>query len=116
MNDAPVNQIPGLQTVNEDEPLVFSSANGNLITLSDLDAGSGLIGVRLTATNGAISLSSTSGLTFAVGDGLDDVDIVFAATLADANAAVSGLIFLADQDYNGPATIDINVREVLRKV
>src|SRR5438309_1505425 len=42
VNDAPVNSVPGAQTTNEDTNLVFSTANSNLISVSDVDAGSGL--------------------------------------------------------------------------
>jgi len=55
VNDAPVNSIPGAQTTPEDTDLVFSSANGNAITISDTDATSAE--VTLTATNGIISVS-----------------------------------------------------------
>ena len=36
-NDAPVNSVPGTQSVNEDTPLVFSAGNGNQISISDVD-------------------------------------------------------------------------------
>ena len=39
VNDAPVNTVPGPQSTNEDTSLVFSSGNGNPISISDLDAG-----------------------------------------------------------------------------
>ena len=39
VNDAPVDHVPGAQTVNEDTSLVFTGANA--ITISDVDAGSG---------------------------------------------------------------------------
>ena len=38
VNDAPVNGVPGPQAVAEDGTLVFSSANGNAIAISDSDA------------------------------------------------------------------------------
>ena len=55
-NDSPVNTVPGPQTTDEDTVLVFSSAGGNSISVGDNDAGSGLIEVTLTATNGSVTL------------------------------------------------------------
>src|SRR5207248_2052184 len=43
VNDAPVNSVPGAQSTNENSSLVFSSANGNPISISDVDAGGGTV-------------------------------------------------------------------------
>ena len=68
-NDAPVNNVPGAQSTLEDTTLTFSSSGGNLISISDLDAGASPVEVTLTASNGDITLSGTTGLTFSTGDG-----------------------------------------------
>ena len=47
VNDAPVNGVPYALTVEEDTPLVFSAGNGNPISISDVDAGTGLIEVKV---------------------------------------------------------------------
>jgi VCBS repeat-containing protein len=112
VNDAPVNAVPVAQTVNEDSPLVFSAANGNSITVSDVDLNGGMIGVRLVATNGTLTLSSITGLTFANGDGDSDTSMVFAGTIADVNAALDGLRFDPTADYNGAASIRIVSRDM----
>ncbi len=39
VNDAPTNTVPGAQTTTEDTARVFSVANGNLITVADVDTG-----------------------------------------------------------------------------
>src|SRR6185369_10255112 len=39
VNDAPVNTVPGAQSTNEDTNLVFSLANGNRVSIGDVDAG-----------------------------------------------------------------------------
>ena len=39
VNDAPVNSVPAAQSTNEDTALVFSAGNGNLVSISDVDAG-----------------------------------------------------------------------------
>src|SRR5204863_47010 len=85
VNDAPVNTVPGAQSTNEDTALVFSSGNGNLIAISDIDAGTNAVQVALTATNGTITLSGTSGLTFTAGDGTADATMTFAGTIGNIN-------------------------------
>ncbi len=107
INDAPVNGVPGSQTTDEDVLLVFSATNGNLIAISDVDVFSGNVGVRLIATNGTLTLSTTTGLVFATGSGTADYDMAFAGTLADVNAALNGLTFFPDANYNGPASVQI---------
>jgi hypothetical protein len=55
VNDAPVNTVPGAQITPQDTNLVFSSTDGNAITVSDVDAGT--VEVTLTATNGTVTLN-----------------------------------------------------------
>lgn len=109
VNEAPVNSIPGAQLTSEDTPLVFSSAGGNAITVSDVDAGSNPVIVTLTATNGTLTLGSTAGLTFGSGDGFDDASMTFVGTISEINNALEGLRFDPTPDHHGPATIDITV-------
>ena len=71
-NTAPINTVPGPQSTAEDTNLVFSVANGNAISISDADAGSNVVNVLLSATNGTITLNGTTGLSFISGDGTAD--------------------------------------------
>ncbi|MFN3761228.1 MAG: Ig-like domain-containing protein, partial [Algoriphagus aquaeductus] len=107
LNDAPVNTVPGSQTIDQDTELVFSSGNGNRISISDVDAGSNAIQVELTATNGRISLSTINGLTFTVGSGSNDTGIIMQGSLTDINLALNGLIFRPNSGYTGPANLRI---------
>ncbi|TNC04109.1 tandem-95 repeat protein, partial [Methylobacterium terricola] len=52
VNDAPVNGVPGPQTVDEDTPLVFAPGNGNALTVADVDAGSGRVTTTLHVQHG----------------------------------------------------------------
>jgi large repetitive protein len=112
VNDAPVNTTPAAQIVDEDSPLVFSPPGGNSIAVSDVDLNGGMIGVRLVATNGTLTLSSTTGLVFANGDGDQNLSMVFAGTLADVNSALDGLRFDPAADFNGAASIRIVSRDM----
>jgi hypothetical protein len=107
VNDAPVNTVPGPQNTNEDTAKVFSSGNGNLISVADPDLGANPIKITLTATNGTLTLSTIAGLTITTGDGTDDPTIVFTGTLAAANTALNGLTFNPTPDFNGAASLQI---------
>jgi autotransporter-associated beta strand protein len=110
-NDAPVNTVPGPQTTVEDTPLVFSTAAGNAISIADPDAGIYPVEVTLSASNGTLTLSGTSGLTFSTGDGTDDSAMVFTGSIADINAALEGLTFTPQLDYSGPAGLMITTND-----
>ncbi len=112
VNDAPVNAAPGTALVDEDSTLVFSAANGNAITVGDVDVGGGMLGVKLTATRGTLTLGSTSNLLFMLGDGTADQDMIFAGTQADLNAALDGLTFTPDPNFNGAASVEITTRDM----
>ncbi|TDQ73713.1 MBG domain-containing protein [Sphingobacterium yanglingense] len=107
VNDAPVNSVPGAQSVDQDATLTFSTGNNNLISISDVDAGSLNVQVALTATNGRMTLVSTDGLIFLSGSGTSDVMMTFRGTIVDINTALNGLVFTPTPGYNGPAYIQI---------
>ena len=106
-NLAPVNTVPGAQTINEDATLVFSSGNGNLISISDADAGSNALQIMLTGSNGVVTLSGLSGLTFTTGDGSADATMTFTGTLTNLNAALAGVSFVPTPNFNGTAGLQI---------
>ncbi|MGD8957408.1 MAG: cadherin domain-containing protein, partial [Chromatiaceae bacterium] len=108
VNDAPVNSVPGAQTIDQDGMLLFSSATGTAISISDFDAGSNPVEVTLTATNGTINLSGTRGLSFTEpADGTDDATMTFTGTIADINAALEGMTFVATAGFTGAASVQI---------
>jgi hypothetical protein len=104
-NDGPVISMAAAQSTPEDQTLVFSVGNGNLISVSDVDDAT--LAVTLASTNGTLTLSGTGGLAFTVGDGSGDTTMTFSGTVADINAALAGMSYLPDTDYNGPAQISI---------
>ncbi|WP_235679962.1 beta strand repeat-containing protein, partial [Cupriavidus necator] len=105
-NDTAVNAVPtSPQTVNEDTPLIFSTANGNGVSVSDADNATHT--VTLTSTHGAITLNGTAGLQFLTGDGAADSTMTFTGSDAAINAALNGMSFLGDKDYAGTASMQI---------
>jgi hypothetical protein len=112
VNDLPVNTVPGPQSGSENTSLVFSSAGGNAISVSDIDAGSSPIQVSLAITDGTLSLAGTSGLTFSSGDGTADSTMTFSGTLADINAALNGLSYTPTPNFGGPATLTVTSNDL----
>ena len=107
VNDGPMNTVPGPQSTNQNTPIVFSSGNGNQISVADLDAGSNSVQITLTATNGTITLNGTAGLAFTVGDGTADATMTFTGTLANINTALNGMSFTPTAGFSGAASLTI---------
>ncbi|SOY65205.1 beta strand repeat-containing protein [Cupriavidus taiwanensis] len=108
-NDAVVNSVPVAQSVNEDTPLVFGTASGNALSVSDVDGTSHT--VTLTASAGTITLNGTTGLQFLAGDGSADGTMTFTGSDADINAALDGLQFTGDRDYAGGALLQMQTSD-----
>ncbi|WNG60199.1 tandem-95 repeat protein [Archangium gephyra] len=111
-NDAPVNTVPVAQTMLEDTAKVFSVAGGNALSVTDVDAGGANIEVQLTAANGVVTLSRTTGLTFSVGTGTANGTMTFRGTLANVNAALDGLTFAPVANFNGAASLAITSNDL----
>lgn len=107
VNSAPVNTVPAAQSTPMDVPVVFSTANSNKISISDVDAGSGSMKVSLSVTNGTLTLSGVSGLTFVTGDGTSDSTLTFTGTVNAINAALNGMTFTPTSAYAGSSTLTI---------
>ncbi|MHB0875074.1 MAG: beta strand repeat-containing protein [Anaerolineae bacterium] len=103
LNDAPVNGLPASPATSEDVPLVFASARGNPVTITDPDAYPGGLLVTLAANHGTLTLATTAGLTFAPGggDGSADAFMEFRGEVAAIDAAFDGMAFVPSPDYNG---------------
>ncbi|HEX9985260.1 MAG TPA: cadherin domain-containing protein, partial [Thermoanaerobaculia bacterium] len=108
VNDAPVNTVPGAQIVGEDAPLTFAGT----ISVADLDAAGDTVEVTLGVTNGTLTLSGTTGLSFTAGDGTADATMVFTGTLTNVNAALNGLQYLPNANYFGADTLSITTSDL----
>ncbi len=113
VNDAPVLNLPATQLATVDTPVVFSTANGNRISVSDVDAGNNPVEITLDIKEGTLTLGSTAGLTFSTGDGTADGKMVFIGTLADINAAMDGMVYTPKSNYGGNgAKINITANDL----
>jgi hypothetical protein len=111
-NQAPVNAVPGSQSVLEDNTLTFSGGGGNQISISDTDAGNNTVQVSLNSTGGVMSLSGIGGLSLSGGDGAGDPAMTFQGSITDINNALNGLTYSPAADANGPASISITTNDL----
>ena len=113
INDPPVISLnAAVQQTDPSGAVIFNAANGNLISVADLDAGIGLVQVTLTATHGTMTLSGVTGLTFNPGqDGTADATMTFTGALTDVNTALNGMSFNRDAGYTGLADVTIGVND-----
>ncbi|MEG3061810.1 MAG: DUF4347 domain-containing protein, partial [Comamonas sp.] len=106
INDAPVNAVPGTQSVKQDLTLVFNDANGNAISISDADGD--VLEVTLTATNGTLTLPPSLDIAVTSPSGSTDVTTVtFQGNTASVNAVLQGLSFTPTSGHVGNASITV---------
>lgn len=111
---APVNSIPGSQSMPGNMPLVFSSLRGNQLSVSDSDAGDSPLTVTLSAAHGALTLPNSgpgAELSFSEGDGVADSSLTFTGTIGEINRALAWVIFLPEQGYIGPAELTVTTTD-----
>lgn len=111
VNDAPVNNVPATQSTPQDGVLAFNTANGNAISISDVDAGNSLMIVTLSSVNGTMSLSNLGGVTLVIGNGINNSVIRLQGTQADLNAVLQTLTFKPNSGYLGSAQLAIQTSD-----
>jgi hypothetical protein len=105
----PTITIPSTISVNENSPLVFSTAKGTAITFTDSFAGSTPETLTLSAIDGILTLSTTSNLTFDQNTTNGSSSIVVTGTLAELNAAVNGLTYTPGSNFVGTGTLKVSL-------
>ncbi|MEL7177944.1 MAG: Ig-like domain-containing protein, partial [Pseudomonadota bacterium] len=108
VNDAPVQTVPATPggvpiaatTTTEDGALVFNGANGNALTIADLDGPA--LSTTVSVVHGTLSVTDAAtlgggGATLA-GNGTDSVTI--SGTVGEINAALEGLSYTPLGDFN----------------
>ncbi|WP_313086131.1 retention module-containing protein [Pseudomonas sp.] len=103
VNDAPVNSIPGAQTLNEDGSKTFSLFTGNSIAVGDVDSSS--LTTTLAVEHGVLTLGPiTGGVTFS-GNGTGSITL--SGSQMAITAALQGLRYVPGDNYNGQDTLTI---------
>ena len=99
INDGPVNSVPGPQSTIEEQPITFSAATENLVSISDRDAGQNNLEVTISVDHGAMSLATTEDLAAVAGQGTAVVSLLGSTTAI--NAALDGMTYQPDDDFDG---------------
>ena len=103
-NDSPVIAAPPSVSGGEDSDVTFSSAGGNAITVADPDGAT--LDVTLAVGHGTLTLPGYYGAEVG-GDGSATVTI--SGTSTQINAALDGLIYHGDLNYNGSDSLVIDI-------
>ncbi len=88
----PTRAVPDGQTIAVDQPLVFSSANDNAITVGDSGPSDTQLTVALSVTNGTLTLGTISGISIPVGSNAS-ASMTLVGTAAEINTALDGLSY-----------------------
>src|SRR5205823_2051060 len=99
VNDAPVNTVPGGQTVNEDTSLSIAG-----ITVNDVDGN--ISTTRVTVTNGTLNVSLAGGATISAGANSSST-LTLSGTQAQINAALASLSYQGSLNFNGSDTLTV---------
>ncbi len=105
VNDAPGIEAPDSVDGVTGRPVIFESED--LISVYDIDAGTEAVQITLRAGHGTLTLSGTTGLSFSGDGGNGENTMTFSGTLSDVNAALDGLTYTSDSDYEGEDTISV---------
>ena len=96
-NDAPVNTVPGAQTVNEDTALSISG-----LSVTDVDGN--LSTTQLVVTNGTVTVSLAGGATISAGANGSST-LTLSGTQAQINAALATLTYQGTLNFTGSDTL-----------
>jgi Domain of unknown function (DUF4347) len=95
IEDAPVNTVPGSQTLDEDSSLAIAG-------LQVKDVEGNLVSTQLTVTNGKLNVNTAGG---GAATGNDSNSILLTGTQAQINAALATLSYTANPEFNGSDTL-----------
>ena len=95
VNDAPVNTVPGAQSVAEDTILPIAG-----VSVADID--SSALTTTLSVANGILNVTAGAGVS---GNGSASVSIT--GTAAQINAALAGLAYTGNLNFNGADTLTV---------
>ncbi|HQQ32628.1 MAG TPA: DUF4347 domain-containing protein, partial [Methylophilus sp.] len=111
VNDAPSIILPANQGTLPNQSLIFSAATNNAIVINDVDAYSNTVSLTVSVTNGTLTLSQLTGLTFTNGDGNADASMTFEGTLANINAALNGLVY-SPGGFKGSVSLSVTANDL----
>ncbi len=98
VNDPPELSLPGPQLTPQNVPLIFSSVENNAVSVSDPDAGDGIVALSLFVPRGALSAGAGNGAELS-GVGTNELEAT--GTVTDVNTALNGLRYDPQPDWQG---------------
>jgi hypothetical protein len=107
INDHPVNTVPGALSVNEDTNLSITG-----LSVADVDLVSEPLSVTLSVSNGSLSMSTLTGISFATGSGAGSALMTFSGTQTNLNAALASLVYRANANTSGNDTLYITTSDL----
>jgi hypothetical protein len=99
IDDAPINTVPGTQTVTEDTATVISG-----LTVQDSDGN--LATTRLTVANGLLKVDLTGGATISAGAN-NSATLTLSGSATQINAALATLTYQGNANFNGADSLTI---------
>jgi len=103
INNAPVNTVPGLQTILEGGVLTFNA--GNQVSIWDGDAGVGTLQVTVSVLNGILKATEGSGATISNNG---SVSVTLVGMVDQINAALNGMTYQpSNPEWSGDDTLTI---------
>ncbi|MES0326966.1 MAG: DUF4347 domain-containing protein, partial [Gammaproteobacteria bacterium] len=99
IDDAPINTVPGAQSINEDTALSIAG-------ISVADAEGNLASTQLSVTQGTVSVTLSGAAT--IGAGVNgSATLTITGTQADINATLASLSYQGNLNYNGADTLTV---------
>ncbi|QTA82888.1 Uncharacterized protein dnl_52740 [Desulfonema limicola] len=109
VNSPPVNTIPGSQMTPVNIVLIFSSNNGNRISVSDEEAEAGEIQVSLTIDRGSLILAGDSGSRIT---GNNTIAVVLTGAVEQVNSELDGLKYEPEPGWSGKVYLNIETSDL----
>ncbi|HEV8002622.1 MAG TPA: hypothetical protein VGP63_22235, partial [Planctomycetaceae bacterium] len=113
-SSAPTITAPTGSVVSENGALAFSAATSNAIAVADSGPGSNSDLLTLSASHGTVALGSTSGLTI-TGGANGSSSITVTGSVANLDAALTGLIYQPTTGYIGSDSLVIFINDTVDK-
>ena len=104
---APSVSAPASESTTENTAFTFSGTSA--ITVADSSIGSGVDTVKLSVSDGTLSLGSTSGLSSVSGNG--SASVTLTGTIAKLNAALAGLIYTPKSGFSGSDALTVTITD-----
>jgi hypothetical protein len=109
---SPVVTAPPAASLKENSSYTFAAS---AISLADSSASGTSDSLTLSASFGKLTLATTSGLTFSSGSN-NSSSMTVTGTLANLNAAVSGLVYTPNSGFSGHDTLAASLTDSIDKL